>query len=298
MTPDFTDRWARWMLRDRFGGDEVALRRTLEFLEPIRDRVLLGGDVAPGEVLLDVGCGDGLIGFGALPLVGETGQVVFTDISEELLQACRQIALQSGVSERCRFATARAETLDCVDDSSVDVVTTRSVLIFVDDKSAAFTAFHRVLRPGGRLSLFEPISRRYTDLNRDTFFGFDTAPIADLVTKVRAVFEAAAPADGSMMGFDETDLLQLAESAGFSEITVTLDLSSTRQPPLAGDSWSQLMKTSPNANAPTFGEAIRQSLTQDQTAQLEGYLRPLVEVGTGGRSRSANAYLTAVKPMS
>lgn len=86
MTADFTDRWARWMLRDRFGGDEVALRRTLEFLEPIRDRVLLGGDVAPGEVLLDVRCGDGLIGFVTLPLVGETGQVVFTDISEELLQ--------------------------------------------------------------------------------------------------------------------------------------------------------------------------------------------------------------------
>lgn len=89
MTAKFTDRWARWLLHDRFAGDEVALRETLGFLEPIRDRVLLHADIAPGNVVLDVGCGDGLIGFGALPLVGEAGQVVFADISEELLARCR-----------------------------------------------------------------------------------------------------------------------------------------------------------------------------------------------------------------
>ncbi|WP_348240817.1 methyltransferase domain-containing protein, partial [Salmonella enterica] len=59
-----------------------------------------------------------------------------------------------------------AETLEGIADSSVDVVTTRSVLIYVDDKAAAFAAFHRVLKPGGRVSLFEPINRRYAELNR------------------------------------------------------------------------------------------------------------------------------------
>jgi hypothetical protein len=72
-----------------------------------------------------------------------------------------------------------------------------------------------VLKPGVRVSLFEPINRRYTALNHDTLFGFAAAPIADLATKVRAAFKAAAPSDGPMIGFDETDLLRLAESAGF-----------------------------------------------------------------------------------
>ena len=36
---------------------------------------------------------------------------------------------------------------------------TRSVLIYVDDKRASFAALHRVLRPGGRVSMFEPINR-------------------------------------------------------------------------------------------------------------------------------------------
>lgn len=46
-----------------------------------------------------------------------------------------------------------------VDDGSVDVVAIRSVLIYVEDKRRAFHELHRVLRRGGRLSLFEPINR-------------------------------------------------------------------------------------------------------------------------------------------
>jgi hypothetical protein len=60
--------------------DTEQKRRSLEFLGPIRDRVLANARIRPGEVVLDVGAGDGLIAFGAIPLVGESGRVIFCRI--------------------------------------------------------------------------------------------------------------------------------------------------------------------------------------------------------------------------
>lgn len=96
------------MLHDRFGGDEATLQRAMAFLEPIRDRVLAAARIGPGAVVVDVGCGDGLLGFGALPLVGDTGRVVFADISEELLDQCRAIASELAVTDSCQFVNTDA----------------------------------------------------------------------------------------------------------------------------------------------------------------------------------------------
>ena len=52
-------------------------------------------------------------------------------------------------ARRCTFVRAAADSLDGVRDASVDAVTTRSVLIYVKDKAAAFREFYRVLKPGG-----------------------------------------------------------------------------------------------------------------------------------------------------
>jgi hypothetical protein len=146
--------------------------------------------------------------------------------------------------------------------------------------------------------LFEPINRRFAALNQETLFGFEVAPVADLAARVRAVFEATALPDGAMMGFDETDLLHLAESAGFSDVNVTLELSSTILSPFILSSWDQVMMMSPNPNAPTYGEAIHQALTSDEAQRLERHLRPLMERGAKRGNRAALAYLTATKPSS
>ena len=71
----------------------------LGHLAVVRDKVLDRAGFAAGESLLDVGCGEGLIGFGAL----ERGarHVVFSDISQDLLDFCRETADALGLSERC-----------------------------------------------------------------------------------------------------------------------------------------------------------------------------------------------------
>lgn len=113
------DRWADWLLERRHGGDLEERRRMLEFLRPIRDRVLDHAQLHPGDVVLDVGAGDGLIGFGALEQLCEPGQVIFSEISTDLLEICREIVDELGMADQCHFVGAAAEDLSVIGDSSV-----------------------------------------------------------------------------------------------------------------------------------------------------------------------------------
>jgi arsenite methyltransferase len=108
----------------------------MEQLRATCDRVLDQAGLVEGETLLDVGCGDGLIAFGALER--GTGRAIFSDISEDLLDEPRRLAGELGVLDRCDFVRAAAEDLSPIQDESVDVVTTRSVLIYVEDKRRRF----------------------------------------------------------------------------------------------------------------------------------------------------------------
>src|SRR5437763_1228928 len=144
-----TDQWHRWLLEGRFGGDAACREKNLTgFLYPVRDTVLAKAALRPGDTVLDVGAGDGLVAFGALGRLGPAGRVIFADISRDLLDHCRQTVTAAGLVDRCSFVLASADSLAGVADASADVVTTRSVLIYVKDKAAAFRAFYRVLGPG------------------------------------------------------------------------------------------------------------------------------------------------------
>ena len=127
--PASGDPWAEWLRRRRHGDDEVALEQTLAHLAPIRDAVLDNVDLKDGHTLLDVGCGDGLIAFGALERLGSRGKVIFSDVSSELLSGCRELARELGVLERCQFVEASADDLSTIETDSVDALTTRSVLL-------------------------------------------------------------------------------------------------------------------------------------------------------------------------
>lgn len=283
------DQWAAWIAERRHGGDPNLLRQHLEALAPIRDKIIANAAVAPGQTVLDVGCGDGLIGFAAAEAVGPTGTVIFSDISSELLDRCRELAAERGLLDRCRFVRARASQLTGIDDDAVDAVTLRSVLIYESDKAAAFTEFHRVLGPGGRLSLFEPINR-YSN-----FLGsFDLGPVADLMARVRAVFEAIQPhGSNPMSNFDERDLISHVEAAGFDEIHLELTLDVRRAPPRP---WAAVLNAAANPLVPTLAEAMRQALTAEETERLTAHLQPLVEQGHHGKQRGAIAYLSALRP--
>lgn len=85
--------------------------------------MLRNAEPLDGATLLDVGTGDGLIALEALKRVGVGGAVIFSDISQTLLERCREVVTSRGWLDRARFVTAAAEDLAGIPDESVDVAT-------------------------------------------------------------------------------------------------------------------------------------------------------------------------------
>ncbi len=286
------DMWSQWLLHRRFGGDKFAMQEALtKYLYPWRDKILSQANLGDGGTLLDVGCGDGLIAFGALEKVS-TSRVIFSDISQDLLDHSHSLAQEMNLLERCQFLNAAADDLSAIMEASVNAVTTRSVLIYVAAKQQAFNEFHRVLKPVGRLSIFEPINRFAFPEPPGFFLGYDVKPIKEIAAKLEALYQSIQPPDTDpMTDFDERDLIRFAEAAGFREIH--LELQVEIKPHESGD-WDRLMHTAGNPKIPSIEEALHQVLTPEEIETFVNYLRPLVEAKRGIH-RGAIAYLWAVK---
>jgi arsenite methyltransferase len=295
-----TDSWSEWMIRRRHGGDPNHERVIRCMVQRIRDRVLDGAELSAGMVLVDVGTGDGLIALGAFERVGPSLKAVFTDVSAPLLKRAEEFAVERGVRDHCVFLQTPAERLDGVADESADALTTRAVIAYVADKAAAARQFHRVLKPGGRISIGEPIfqdnAMQLTALTQLLLSHPPNAITAQtrLLQRCRAAQLPSTLAEiqsNPLTSFSERDLIVLFQKAGFTEIHLELHIDIRKAAPVP---WDTFIDTAPRPDVPTLREIFASRLSDGEQRQFEEYLRPLVESGRH-TERDAIAYLTAVK---
>jgi len=113
-----------------------------------RDRLRL----AHGDRLLDVGCGLGEAALALAEDLGDRGEVVGIDASEQMLRVARTNARSARC--RARFTVGDACSLDEPDDS-FDAARCERTLQWLADPAAAVAELVRVVRPGGRVSLID-----------------------------------------------------------------------------------------------------------------------------------------------
>ena len=120
---------------------------------PVSAALLEAADPQPGERLLDVACGTGLVARLAAGKVGPAGAVTGVDIAPDMIEVARRVPNPAGVPIEWRVGDATA--LD-VPDGSYDVVLCQIGLMFMEDVPAAVAEMRRVLAPGGRLVVNTP----------------------------------------------------------------------------------------------------------------------------------------------
>jgi ubiquinone/menaquinone biosynthesis C-methylase UbiE len=105
----------------------------------------------PGERVLDVACGTGIVARLAAAPVGVAGHVVGIDLNSGMLAVARA-QTPAAASARVEWREGDANALPC-DNATFDVVFCQQGLQFFPDKAHALREMHRVLAPEGRLAL-------------------------------------------------------------------------------------------------------------------------------------------------
>lgn len=164
---------------------------------------LLG--IAEGERVLDVGCGSGVVTRALARRVGDRGLAVGLDPSPALLAVARELTREADLGRRIEFHEGSALRLP-FPDRSFDVVVCATVLSHVPGGEIAVPELVRVLRPGGRLGIFD------LDTDMTTF----THPDRALTRPIVAAASDATAVDGWLA----RRMPSLFEQAGLADVRV------------------------------------------------------------------------------
>jgi arsenite methyltransferase len=296
-----TDVWSDWLLHHRHADDPKYAEVVQDVVQRYADKVLDGAQLDAGMTLVDIGAGEGLVAFRAIGRIGTSLRVILTDVSAPMLRYAESVAVKLDVRPQCTFLECSAENLVGIADASVDVVTTRAVLAYVADKKAALGECFRILKPGGRLSIAEPVlqdeafharalRRRVED---------KSLPVDRFLTLLHRWKAAQFPdteeacARSPITSYSERDLLNIVSGAGFVNIHLQFHIDVTPSPVTT---WEIFIGTSPYPGAPSLGQILSERFTPDERKFFERLVRPTVESGRNATTERA-LYLQARKPL-
>ena len=117
-----------------------------EQLRPAHDQLLAAADLRPGQHVIDIACGTGMVTLPAATAVGPTGHVLATDLAQKMVDDTAARARLAGLTN---VETRRCDAEQLDGAGPFDVALCSLGLMYVPCPPAAIAEMHRVLRPGG-----------------------------------------------------------------------------------------------------------------------------------------------------
>ncbi len=195
--------------------------------EPLAHDLIRFAAVRPGERVLDVACGTGIVARLASQQVGSNGTVAGLDVNPGMLEVARSI---TPADRSIEWHESSAEDMP-LPDEAFDVVLCQISLQFMTDKLAALQEMRRVLVSGGRilLSLPGPIGRVF-------------AILAEAMER-HISSEAAGFVNHVFSLYDTAEIQQLMSEAGFRDIAVQANNKVLDLPPAKEFLWQYVHST-------------------------------------------------------
>lgn len=256
------------------------------FLEEMLDKA----GIEEGQTILDVGAGIGLMAIPAAHRLKSKGKVIALEPAEDSRSELLRRAQDLDVGDVITVADGQAEDI-FLDSESVDVVMTRSVLIYVANKEKAISEFYRVLCPNGTLVCSEPLNR-YDYLRKGGFYHSEYLHgLGNLGERISALMqEHVETYCNEMIDFSENDLLEMCWKVGFRDVNMEADRRVWHHVleganPLEAIGWDYRG----SATQPTPHEYLAQNLSPEELEEFCSYVNELFQrseislIGDGGR---------------
>jgi ubiquinone/menaquinone biosynthesis C-methylase UbiE len=214
-------------------------------------------DLRPGERVLDVACGTGVVARLAAERVGAGGQITGLDLNEGMLEVARSLPSPAGaVAVVWVQGSALAMRLP---DASFDVVLCQQGVQFFPDRPQALREMIRVLVPGGRMfaSVWEGPTPYATAMWNavERHVGADAAT---MLRKSRAIEDSKA-------------LQDLMMQAGFRDVKIVCRTRTARLPAVADFILRHLAATPVAHTVEALSDSARKALSEDAATALRPY---------------------------
>jgi ubiquinone/menaquinone biosynthesis C-methylase UbiE len=223
---------------------------------PLANDLVKIAALQPGERVLDVACGTGVVARLASQAVGSTGSVVGVDVDPGMLAVARSVT-PPGLAVDWREANAESMPLR---DGAFDAVLCQMGLQFVPDKHSALSEMRRVLAPGGRLLLNVPgPTPQVFDIMKNALAHHIGPEAAGFVNQVFSLHDAAR-------------LQNFMNGAGFRNVSVRADLRGFRLPAPREFLWQYVQSTPLAAAVSRVNDERRGSLEREVVSRWQEFI--------------------------